>query len=819
MKKLFKVIIFSIPFFNYSQINLIKDFSGTASSNPGNGKSENFFVQNNLLFFNAQESDGFFRLFSSDGTEAGTVALLNESSTRLISEKPTWTIAENENNALLFLAYFENASNLPGAYNRAYSKIGNLYASLNYFTTAPLPSANEGQLIYVNLPATNSSLPSLLYFINENNLVRFSLNGSNAVSQGNVTSGWITINEIFKFNDDIYFVGDEGSGNGIELYKHNILNNTISMVGNSNINTTGDSNPSDFIIANNKLYFTAFNGTERQLYVHDPNAIVQIVPINNTIDAEELTILDTGTSISLILSSTVSGTKRLVRVNTANDNANLLANGGTNPSGFTPFNGFVYFSADGANGNELYKTNGINTSTGLVANINTSNSSSPRNFLEFNGNLYFNANDGIHGEELWKIDTSDNATLVQDFVVGSGDFAPIPLAVFNNKLILSGLLNSSERELYAYDEIPTLTFVPDDNFEQQLINLGYDTVLDDYVTTSNILNVETLILDGSGGLPVSDFTGLENFKNLKKFQSLLNTETILDFSQNTKIENVEITDFTLSNLILNPSDNPNLKEFIFGFTQLTSLNLSGFPKLGFIFCGFPSSQLATVDISNTTNASLNVNLSEANALQTIISNNSTALTSLTLDSNVLTNLDLTTNINLTSLLIIGSTLSELDLSNNDMLTNVILFSSPITTINLKNGNNTILTNFSSNNGNDSLTCIQVDDENSASNGLGVYASWQKPASAVYSENCSSLSVSDFNKMHFSVYPNPIENTFSIKGNTQNISQIEVYDINGRKLKTFYENQNTYSISEFNSGIYFINVKIENLIQTYKIIKN
>ncbi len=107
MKKLFKVIIFSIPFFNYSQINLIKDFSGTASSNPGNGKSENFFVQNNLLFFNAQESDGFFRLFSSDGTEAGTVALLNESSTRLISEKPTWTIAENENNALLFLAYFE----------------------------------------------------------------------------------------------------------------------------------------------------------------------------------------------------------------------------------------------------------------------------------------------------------------------------------------------------------------------------------------------------------------------------------------------------------------------------------------------------------------------------------------------------------------------------------------------------------------------------------------------------------------------------------------------------------------------------------------
>ena len=30
------------------------------------------------------------------------------------------------------------------------------------------------------------------------------------------------------------------------------------------------------------------------------------------------------------------------------------------------------------------------------------------------------------------------------------------------------------------------TYVPDDNFEQTLINQGYDTVLDDYVLTANI---------------------------------------------------------------------------------------------------------------------------------------------------------------------------------------------------------------------------------------------------------------------------------------------------------------------------------------------
>ena len=31
-----------------------------------------------------------------------------------------------------------------------------------------------------------------------------------------------------------------------------------------------------------------------------------------------------------------------------------------------------------------------------------------------------------------------------------------------------------------------MTYVPDDNFEQALINLGFDNVLDDFVQTSSI---------------------------------------------------------------------------------------------------------------------------------------------------------------------------------------------------------------------------------------------------------------------------------------------------------------------------------------------
>ena len=43
------------------------------------------------------------------------------------------------------------------------------------------------------------------------------------------------------------------------------------------------------------------------------------------------------------------------------------------------------------------------------------------------------------------------------------------------------------------------TFIPDDAFEQRLIDLGYDDVLDDSVYTSSIDTIESLNLYKSGG--------------------------------------------------------------------------------------------------------------------------------------------------------------------------------------------------------------------------------------------------------------------------------------------------------------------------------
>ena len=54
------------------------------------------------------------------------------------------------------------------------------------------------------------------------------------------------------------------------------------------------------------------------------------------------------------------------------------------------------------------------------------------------------------------------------------------------------------------------TYIPDNNFEQALINLGYDNVLDNYVITSNISNIGYLDVSSQN---ISDMTGIHDFNS------------------------------------------------------------------------------------------------------------------------------------------------------------------------------------------------------------------------------------------------------------------------------------------------------------------
>ena len=78
----------------------------------------------------------------------------------------------------------------------------------------------------------------------------------------------------------------------------------------------------------------------------------------------------------------------------------------------------VFFSADdGANGRELWQSNGTEAGTQLVDDINPgSGSAHPENIGASAGLLFFSAEDGLHGKEPWALTFYRNIYLPQVFM-------------------------------------------------------------------------------------------------------------------------------------------------------------------------------------------------------------------------------------------------------------------------------------------------------------------------------------------------------------------------------------------------------------------
>ena len=67
----------------------------------------------------------------------------------------------------------------------------------------------------------------------------------------------------------------------------------------------------------------------------------------------------------------------------------------------------------------------------------------------------------------------------------------------------SDVVENYVSEVSETGEIIEKTYVPDDNFEQTLIDLGYDDVMDNYVNSSNINQVTVLEISDKN---ISDLT-------------------------------------------------------------------------------------------------------------------------------------------------------------------------------------------------------------------------------------------------------------------------------------------------------------------------
>ncbi len=228
-----------------------------------------------------------------------------------------------------------------------------------------------------------------------------------------------------------------------------------------------------------------------------------------------------------------------------------------------------------------------------------------------------------------------------------------------------------------------VTYVPDDAFEQYLIDQGYDDVIDDYVLTENILDVQSLNLSishNNSSYQIRDLTGLGDFESLVEFrcsiyefQRLDNLDDNLsdigfDFSGNLMLESLSIWVSELGGQIEQQSINLRSNR------NLHTLRLSG-------------TGITELDISNNVNL-VNLVISCSPYLNTFDLSKNTKLEEISLggDSNIhcysdfLTTLDFSNNIRLRTL---GSgflTINEMKFGDNPELKTIGLHSTVINSI-------------------------------------------------------------------------------------------------------------------------------------------
>ena len=397
-----------------------------------------------------------------------------------------------------------------------------------------------------------------------------------------------------------------------------------------------------------------------------------------------------------------------------------------------------------------------------------------------------------------------------------------------------------------------ITQIPDTNFEQALIDLGYDTApINGSIPTANISNVPHLNVFDSD---ISDLTGIEDFTALAYLGCSFNQLTSLDISNNTALTTLHCRNNQLTSLDV--TNNTALIYLYCNSNQLTSLDVTNNTALSGLFCDYnqltnidvtnntalsslscENNQLTNIDVTNNTalsslscennqltnidvtnNTALSSLSCENNQLINIDVTNNTALSSLSCDGNQLTNIDVTNNTALDILVCDGNQLTSLDLSNNIVLRWLTCSNNQLTSLDVRNGYNTNIQDFVQFNStvNPNLTCIYVDDADYSN------ANWPNidPNSTFVNNEaeCEALNIGDNAlELDVTIYPNPTDNYLFVEGNKNPIS-ISIYNLLGAEVIT-KSATDKINVIELSKGVYIIRIS-DGVNQTdKKFIKN
>jgi hypothetical protein len=346
------------------------------------------------------------------------------------------------------------------------------------------------------------------------------------------------------------------------------------------------------------------------------------------------------------------------------------------------------------------------------------------------------------------------------------------------------------------------TAIADANFEQALINQGYDSgAPDGLVTTANISSVVALDVSGSN---IADLLGIEDFALLEELNCRDNSLTSLDLSQNT-----------------------SLKSLICSQNSITSLDMTQNAFLNYLDCD--TNQIASIDV--TQNMVLLTLSCTFNQLVSLDVTQCVSLVELYCFYNKLSALDVSNNTKLTTLACNHNNLEGLDVSQNIVLTYLNVHHNILRCLNVSNGNNQNITDLTTY-FNTYLYCIEVDDEVwSMANWTSIYG--VNPPSPLYfeaqnsfSDNCNFINcgvvVTGLSKKgikldakkKMKIYPNPFSCSTRIEipidnGKTYTLSVTDILGNIVRVQDNISDSYIGFEKNDLTEGLYFLELRSEN----------
>jgi ELWxxDGT repeat protein len=268
-----------------------------------------------------------------------------------------------------------------------------------------------------------------------------------------------TIEQLTPLNDEIYFVAHDTEGERVVWRSDGTLAGTRRVSAGIGYRAI----PS-FARLGSQVYFLSFDEQDRTILSRTDGTLESTTVVYRSSSSVygNVDITDPvafGNAL-YFFASTAAGSRGLFRSDGTLAGTALLRELGpaedrysdASPAFPTVAGGRLYFEADdGIHGREIWQTDGTTAGTTLVSDISPGlPTSNPDSLIAAGSRLFFSADDGVHGREVWQTDGTPAGTrMVGDVAPGALGSGPTRLTVAGDQLYWNANDGLHGRELWS----------------------------------------------------------------------------------------------------------------------------------------------------------------------------------------------------------------------------------------------------------------------------------------------------------------------------------------------------------------------------------